>query len=258
MNPWLVLLALIVLAAVLVVVPVATATRSYWRRPWQVRCPRAARTARISVDAARAALGEVLGQPAVLVGRCSLWQTFPQLTSCSQECLTVTDAERRPLPPGGRRSCAIRTIVVPLDGTRGSEAVLATAADLARAHRAHLRLVRVAVPPPLVRAHDDRVLSYADQEAARVERDLQTYLTGIACGLGEIDVQTVVRFGDPAREILEEAERSDADLIAMASHHRWGLGRLFSGSIAARVARGAEVPVVLVRHQELAAVGGRP
>lgn len=87
MNPWLVLLALTVLAVLFVAVPLAAASLSYWRRPCQVRCPRADLEARISVNAGRATLGEVLGRPDLKVSRCSLWRMLPRLRSCRQECL---------------------------------------------------------------------------------------------------------------------------------------------------------------------------
>jgi hypothetical protein len=100
MNPWLVLLALTVLAALFVVVPVAAVSLSYWRRPRQVRCPRAGLEARIFVDAGRATLGEVLGRPDLTVSRCSLWQMLPRLRFCRQDCLVQTE----PVPSEERRA----------------------------------------------------------------------------------------------------------------------------------------------------------
>lgn len=48
-----------------------------------------------------------------------------------------------------------------------------------------------------------------------------------------------------AEEILAAARALDADLIAMATHGRSGLARLALGSVADRVVREAEVPVLL-------------
>ena len=39
MNPWVVLLALVVLALVFVAAPVGAATFTHWRRPWRLTCP---------------------------------------------------------------------------------------------------------------------------------------------------------------------------------------------------------------------------
>jgi nucleotide-binding universal stress UspA family protein len=144
----------------------------------------------------------------------------------------------------------VRTIVVPLDGTPGSESILETAADLARTHQARLRLVRVAEPPPLVFADDDRIIAYADQESARIENAARDYLDQIARGLQGVPVDQVVRFGDSATQIVEEAEGADADLIAMATHHRRGIMRALRGSVAERVARATPIPIVLVPYGE--------
>lgn len=253
MNPWLVLLGLIALAAAFIIAPVAAASLSYWRRAWLVRCPREGVQARIGVDARRAALAEVLGRPDPEVVRCTLWRTLPLLRPCGQECLALPATERRPAGVRWCHDAGVRTIVVPLDGTPGSESVLETAADLARTHQASLRLVRVEEPPALVYALDDRIVSYADQESARIENEARDYLGRIAGGLAGVDVDLVVRFGESATQIVEEAEQADADLIAMATHHRRGIMRALKGSVAERVARATDIPLVLVPYDQPAA-----
>ncbi|HET9491060.1 MAG TPA: universal stress protein [Methylomirabilota bacterium] len=248
MNPWLVLLALIVLAAAFVVAPVAAASLSYWRRAWLVRCPQDGAEARIAVNARRAALAEVLGGSGPEIVRCTLWRTLPSLRPCGQECLARPISERRPAGPRWHRGAGVRTIVVPLDGAPGSESVLQTAADLARAHGASVRLVRVEQPPSLVYSLDDRIVAYSDQESARIEQEARRYLAGIARGLPDLPVDLVVRFGDSATEIAEEAEKADADLITMATHRRRGVMRALKGSVAERVARSTDIPLVLVPY----------
>ncbi len=49
----------------------------------------------------------------------------------------------------------------------------------------------------------------------------------------------------PAVGILQEAQKADADLIALATHGRRGLSRLFLGSVADKVVRGGRLPVLL-------------
>jgi nucleotide-binding universal stress UspA family protein len=51
----------------------------------------------------------------------------------------------------------------------------------------------------------------------------------------------------PAEAILGDAEAQQVDLIALATHGRGGVSRLFLGSVADKVVRGATVPV-LVYH----------
>jgi len=56
-----------------------------------------------------------------------------------------------------------------------------------------------------------------------------------------------VRFGEPLDEILREAEAFDADLIAVSTVGRSGLGRTILGSVAEQVVRKAAAPVLLFR-----------
>jgi nucleotide-binding universal stress UspA family protein len=56
--------------------------------------------------------------------------------------------------------------------------------------------------------------------------------------------------GNPAREIVEHAKRCGADLVCMGTHGRGGLNRLLLGSVAERVVRASEVPVLTVRVGE--------
>ena len=63
--------------------------------------------------------------------------------------------------------------------------------------------------------------------------------------LANIPVEPAVRFGDPVHEILQEAEQWGADLIAVTTAGRSGLGRVVLGSVAEQVFRKSVVPVVL-------------
>jgi nucleotide-binding universal stress UspA family protein len=145
------------------------------------------------------------------------------------------------------------TILVPLDGSAGSEAVLAAVERLARKERAMVRLLHVAAPAGTVTV-DGRVVRYADQEIARIGHEARSYLTSVAAALTGVEVDLVVRFGDPVEEIVREATPEKVNLVAMASRHRTGLRRLLERSVAGRVKRETRVPVLLVRHGDRLAV----
>lgn len=57
-----------------------------------------------------------------------------------------------------------------------------------------------------------------------------------------------VRIGDPGLEIVHFAKEVHADMIIMPSHGRSGLTRLLLGSVAERVLRLSECPVLVLRH----------
>jgi nucleotide-binding universal stress UspA family protein len=89
-----------------------------------------------------------------------------------------------------------------------------------------------------------RVIAFADQEMARVETEALDYLRSVEARLDGVPVECVVRFGAPLPEILGEAAAFGADLIAVTTAGRSGLGRML-GSVADQVFRKAAVPVVL-------------
>lgn len=237
MNAGLVLAMLAVVAAVLVLV-LAVAALSSVRRPWRLACPRDDREAQVQVDRAAAMRAEVFGG-ASGIARCSLWP----VRACAEECLDTPVTDRRMARPGeslpvwrGRQ-----TVVVPLDGTPESEAVLPIACDVARARAARLRLLHVVRPVQAVHDPFGRLVAYVDQEAASAEAAARDYLRRVQVRLDGFDVDTVVRVGDTVQEILSEAESPDVALIAMAPRRRW-----LRRSVTSRVVRAAWVPVVRV------------
>ncbi|HHS97552.1 MAG TPA: universal stress protein [Chloroflexi bacterium] len=151
-----------------------------------------------------------------------------------------------------------RKVVVLLDGSELAEQVLPHVADIVRGRDSEVHLLSVApvVAPPIAVAVDiypvyatAEFLAAQEAERQRIERDLKEYLARVAERLRPVAsaVHTVVRFGQPAEEILAYAEEIGADLIAMCTHGRSGLSRWVYGSVADKVLRGAKCPVLLVR-----------
>jgi nucleotide-binding universal stress UspA family protein len=62
-----------------------------------------------------------------------------------------------------------------------------------------------------------------------------------------VRVTTEARHGDPVKELVAAARDAGADLIAMTTHGRSGVGRLLFGSVAEAVLRQANVPVLMMR-----------
>jgi nucleotide-binding universal stress UspA family protein len=172
------------------------------------------------------------------------------MTTCDDACLRVTGALRRPVRPGDAPLPVVGhpTVLVPLDGTPGSEAALPAARTLAREQGARVRLLRVMPVTGTVRDADEQVVAYSDQESARDEYAARWYLQSLRPELAECQIEEVVRFGDPAAEILREAEQPDVAVIAMAARPRWGLASWFRRSVSRRVEREAWVPVRRARY----------
>jgi nucleotide-binding universal stress UspA family protein len=63
-------------------------------------------------------------------------------------------------------------------------------------------------------------------------------------------VQTAVREGAPGKTIREYVAENDVDLVAMGTHGRRGISRVFLGSVTESVVTRAPVPVLSVRATE--------
>ena len=138
-----------------------------------------------------------------------------------------------------------KRILVPLDRSDTARSVLPVVADMARGSGGTVRLLHVA-PVPTERIGDHgRVVAFVNQEMERIEGSRLDYLREAEAGLEGVPVESVVRFGDPAEEIVREADAFDADLIAVTTEDRGWLGHVF-GSVADRVFHKADVPVLML------------
>lgn len=140
-------------------------------------------------------------------------------------------------------------ILVPLDGSEQSEAVLAVVERLAGPRDLMLSLLEVIAPFPA--AAQARLTQLKDLIAFR-RAEAERYLTKVAEPLVDegVRVTWAVQYGRPAELITAAAAEERADLIAMATHGRRGLERLFFGSVAEEVLRSASVPVLLLKGGE--------
>jgi nucleotide-binding universal stress UspA family protein len=143
-----------------------------------------------------------------------------------------------------------KRVLVALDGSPSSEAVLRFLLEIAGPLDMTVLLLRVLEPivPTVIEA--SRHVEVEDVEGRR--RDAEEYMAPIGAALRAQGVETAweVRRGRPAEEILAAARERGADLIAMATHGRTGLGRLLFGSVAEAVLRHASVPVFMIRQPE--------
>jgi nucleotide-binding universal stress UspA family protein len=135
-------------------------------------------------------------------------------------------------------------ILVPVDGSEGSERGLAVAAMLAGRVGAEVIVVVAFNPPVTVRRRGTIATEQAHSEMERDARELAEEATELLVER-QLQARGLAVEGDPVEAILESAGREGADLIVMG---RRGLGRLqglLVGSVSERVARHAEIPVLL-------------
>ena len=164
-------------------------------------------------------------------------------------------------------------VLIPLDGSEFSERILSELTRIITPTNSDLILLRVAhapggtvgrpprpasadLPLPMYEAASDieyaRHPVYASQEwesmLARINDDWQPIKAALA--EAGYTVFTAVKYGDPGQTIVNFVEDEDIDIVAMTTHARSGLSRLWLGSVAEHVLRNVTVPVLLIRSVE--------
>jgi nucleotide-binding universal stress UspA family protein len=145
------------------------------------------------------------------------------------------------------------TILVPLDGSKRSEIIINHITKLAQNFNSKLILL-TAVEPRLLQGSEDVVVPMRSLSTTREEtKKAETYLSNLQKELSQNDIQVETRViaGSPAAVIKETAEQENADLIAIASHGRGGLARVFYGSVAAAILNQVDRPLLLIRSRNI-------
>jgi universal stress protein A len=99
----------------------------------------------------------------------------------------------------------------------------------------------------------NRLASYGSNRDLLEEgrRTLHNFLAENFADLVEVD--QVVEFGAPYKNIVEKAKSEGVDMIVMSTHGRTGIDHFILGSVAEEVVARAPCPVLVVpRHEEWA------
>jgi len=150
-------------------------------------------------------------------------------------------------------------IVVALDGSDLAEQVLPHVVALAEKFESTLTLVRATVAIEKVAALVEPAVGgvpvdpgLIEETVESEEHDASSYLEHVANDLRVRGLRVTTEHAEGAAVdvIVDCARRIEADLIALTTHGRSGLGRLVFGSVADGVLRAAPCPVLLVRGTE--------
>ncbi|MFB6083263.1 MAG: universal stress protein [Halorientalis sp.] len=136
-------------------------------------------------------------------------------------------------------------ILIPTDGSTGTAHVAMQALDLAEQYGATVYVFHVVDETASSLLDATGSESKLEEEGRRaIERiDRMAQVHGV-------DTVTEIRTGDPASEVLDYADEIEADLIVAGTHGRSGVERRLIGSVAERLVRHAECPVMTVRLPE--------
>ena len=136
----------------------------------------------------------------------------------------------------------VRRVLVPLDGSALAEKILPAAAKLAKSFQADLGLLAVTDP-------NAEPAAAFGQDGATAEQYLERIASDIANRDGIKPIQ-MVRPGLPVETIVATSQELGDTAVALATHGRAGLSRLFHGSVADEVIRGVTGPVLVFHPAE--------
>jgi nucleotide-binding universal stress UspA family protein len=201
------------------------------------------------------------------------WQVFQQSNAPVLACqITSADdpaASMKRLPRFMTEPLA--PILVPLDGSLQSESALPLAEELAQTFGNPILLVSAQEQPlpsypsgaawgpmgPMGTGEDTLLVTRATRQA---EQEARRYLEGKRAEIVKAGLRVQIEVGPgPAALLIEDTVKErKAGLIVMASHGRGWLGRLVLGSVAQKVLREVDVPVLLVRREPISRDGEQP
>jgi nucleotide-binding universal stress UspA family protein len=148
----------------------------------------------------------------------------------------------------------LKSIVVPLDGSKLAESVLPRAVDLAKKLSLKIVLTR-AYQIPLSAAYAGAEAPYIPNQDALlnlVREEAGAYLEEKVNELhqnGIDNVSSILLVGSGADEIIDLARSTPDNLIAMCTHGRSGVTRWALGSVTEKVVRHSGDPVLVVRAE---------
>mgnify|MGYP003586231797 CR=1 FL=1 len=142
---------------------------------------------------------------------------------------------------------SFQKILCPTDFSEPSLDGIAYGADLAKRYQAVLSLVHVVPVLPAIRTDPNYVALVPEYERA-LHDDAQRQLDALGKDLAAkgLEVRTIVGHGDPGNEIVRIAKDEAADIIVIATQGNTGWRHLVFGSVAAKVVRLAQLPVLTV------------
>lgn len=147
------------------------------------------------------------------------------------------------------KSEIFKKIVIATDGSENSVNAVKHAIEVARISEASLSAVYVldtgafaSIPVDMAMGNMYEILKKEGDDAVKKVEDL-------AQAVG-IEIESFNVEGHPAEEIIKISENVSADLIVMGTLGKSGLDRFLLGSVAEKVSRNSNMPVMVVRGEK--------
>ena len=155
------------------------------------------------------------------------------------------------ITPARRKKQIFKKVLVPLDGSKESEAIMPYIGELASIVKTEVVLFHVVAPVQFFYSIPGEASnqSLSPDDINKIVAKRKDYLDTLGAGLKEkgIKASSRVIVGEPAKDIIRIADEIHADFVAMSTHGRSGIDRWTLGSTADKVLHGGNTPIMLVR-----------
>jgi len=154
------------------------------------------------------------------------------------------------------KSYRMKTILIALDNNAGAQKVAEAGYVLAEALGGHTILLHVTSHTAYYSSLNyspimgfdsfsnlDEVQTNTEKELKRTAED---YLDNIKWNLGDETIQTMIKEGDYAENILQTAKEMKADMIVVGTHSRKGLDKVLLGSVAENILHHSTLPLFII------------
>jgi nucleotide-binding universal stress UspA family protein len=156
----------------------------------------------------------------------------------------------------------LRSLLVPLDGTRFGEYALPLAEGVAQASGAALHLAHVHVPNPPTGLIGNTPFQYEGIDLEAYEEKDRNSERGYMSALAErvsressAPVDTALLEGDVSAALTQYAHEVGADALVLSTHSRTGARRAWLGSVAEGLIRAGTLPVLVIHAEEGSEIG---
>ena len=148
----------------------------------------------------------------------------------------------------------MKTIVVCIDFSHGTERILKAASKLAKALQEHVYLVHVIDDTPLYTMYGmypeeiPAMAEYRELASSRARQKMEDAKARLE-GMG-VAVVSEILDGQPQSAIMDFAVKVATDMVVVGTHGHSAIGSVLMGSVASGLVRQAKVPVLVVPCDE--------
>jgi len=151
------------------------------------------------------------------------------------------------IPEGSNLS--FNKILVPIDGSVYSEIALKKACKIAQTFSSELFILSVVDIPVEISTEYPDLRERGYSKAKNILEGAQKFAENLCK-----KVETDIREGDPAEEILSFIKEKGIETVVIGSHGKTGMKRLLMGSVAEKVLTFASIPVLVSKSLEFRAI----